>query len=108
MRTSKRTGGRINRKCSRLCSRIPQRDESGDQAEGCKEALSELIVASGDTSELFDFSHKALNAISLSVLFFVVIDLFAAGVDGRDDGLNTIQAQALTDSVGIISLIQTG
>jgi hypothetical protein len=47
----------------------PQPDESCDKAKKAQEASVELVESGEDASEVFDFAHKALDQMSLTVTY---------------------------------------
>jgi len=81
-------------------------DEGGDQMESGEESLAQLVVASGDTAEMFELVEKAFHAVALFIEHFVVEEFFAPRVDGRDNGFQSVPGQALADAVGIIAFVQ--
>ena len=71
-----------------------------------EEGAAQFIVARGDAAEIFHLIEKAFDAITPPVAFLVVVGLLAARAHRRNDGLDTVERQALADAVGIVSFVQ--
>jgi len=68
----------------------------------------ELIVASGDAAELLELAEKAFDAVASTVAFFVERHFSTPGRQGWDHRFDAIQSQPFTDSVGVVTHVQTG
>jgi len=72
------------------------------------EGSRELVVASRHAAELFELVEKAFDAIALAIERLVVVEFLAAGVDRRNDRLDPIHGEPLTDPVGIVAFVEGG
>ena len=72
------------------------------------EGFLKLVVASRHATELFEFIEKAFDAVALTVERPVVVEFFTAGADRRNDWLDAIYGETLTDPVGIVAFVEGG
>ena len=91
----------------RPCSRITSDEESGDEIDSGKESLTELVVARSYAAELLEFVEEAFHPVALPVKLFVVVNLLGACVDWRNHRLDSVDFQAFTDAIGIVTPIQS-
>jgi hypothetical protein len=93
---------------SRPCSRISDDQESGDEVDGGAEGFGQLVVACGDAAELFELIEEALDAVAPPIEALVVGEFLAAGAEGRNNRLETIEGEALPDAIGVVTSVEGG
>lgn len=63
-----------------------------------------LLVARGDTTEVFDFEEEALDEIAFAIECVIAADL-RRGFPGRDDGNRILRFDRVTKCFGIIAFV---
>ena len=68
--------------------------------------LGELVVASGDTTEVFDFIKEPLDPVTLPIEKDIMRDRTLAGVFGGDDRLGSMLLDLSADGVAVVTLVE--
>ena len=74
--------------------------------KGGLEGFGKLVVASGDTTEVFDFIKEPLDPVTLPVEKSIMRDRTLAGVFGGDDRLGSMLLDLSADSVAVVTLVE--
>ena len=71
------------------------------------EAFGELVVASGDATELLDAAEEALDQIAVFVQVMIELSLDEAMTSRRNDSFNAGRREVFENGVRVVSLIRT-
>ena len=84
---------------------MPQSDADASEFGHCRERRTELVIAGGDTPEVFEFVEEALDKITLFVKPWREADRTFAQRLWRDIGPPAALRDVIPEPVGIISLV---
>jgi hypothetical protein len=80
-------------------------EDYANQLDGGKECISELVVARGDGTEVFEFVKEPFNEVALAIQGEVSVSLLKAIRLGRDDWLYSPLLKGFDQGIGIIGFI---
>ena len=80
-------------------------EDYADQLDGGKECVGELVVARGDSAEVFEFVKEPFNEVALAIQGEVGVSLLKAIGLGRNDWLYSPLLKGFDQGIGVIGFI---